>query len=179
MKFEENKSGVYRQQYQYKSFLPGMINVSHGLLAKPSLYLSAHLERHRGVYYDALTRVRESNDMGHWCRFFLQAVSETAENGKQTFQRILNLREDLERLIVSLGRRAENGRRLIYHLYEHPAVTVNQVMEVLNVQFNPAGNLIAALMDMGILKEITGQQRNRVFLFEPYLKIFADSESET
>ena len=153
--------------------------VSHGLLAKPSLYLSAHLEKHRGAYYDALTRVRESNDMGHWCRFFLQAVSETAENGKQTFQRILSLRQDLERLIVSLGRRAENGRRLIYHLYEHPAVTVHQVMEVLNVQFNPAGNLIAALMDMGILKEITGQQRNRVFLFEPYLKIFADSESET
>jgi Fic family protein len=153
--------------------------VSHGLLARPSLYLSAHLERHRGAYYDALTRVRESNDMGHWCRFFLRAVSETAENGKQTFQRILNFREDLERLIVSLGRRAENGRRLIYHLYEHPAVTVNHVMEVLNVQFNPAGNLIATLMDMGILKEITGQQRNRVFLFEPYLKIFTDSESET
>ena len=153
--------------------------VSHGLLANPSLYLSAHLEKHRGAYYDALTRVRESNDMGHWCRFFLQAVSETAENGKQTFQRILSLRQDLERLIVSLGRRAENGRRLIYHLYENPAVTVHQVMEVLNVQFNPAGNLIAALMDMGILKEITGQQRNRVFLFEPYLKIFADSESET
>ena len=153
--------------------------VSHGLLARPSLYLSAHLERHRGAYYDALTRVRESNDMGHWCRFFLQAVSETAENGKQTFQRILSLRQDLEHLIVSLGRRAENGRRLIYHLYEHPAVTVHQVMEVLSVQFNPAGNLIATLMDMGILKEITGQQRNRVFLFEPYLKIFTDSESET
>lgn len=153
--------------------------VSHGLLAKPSLYLSAHLEKHRGAYYDALTRVRESNDMGHWCRFFLQAVSETAENGKQTYQRILSLRQDLERLIVSLGRRAENGRRLIYHLYEHPAVTVHQVMEVLNVQFNPAGNLIATLMDRGILKEITGQQRNRVFLFEPYIKIFADSESET
>ena len=85
--------------------------------------------------------------MGHWCRFFLKAVSETAENGKQTFQRILSLRQDLEHLIVSLGRRAENGRRLIYHLYEHPAVTVHQVMEVLNVQFNPAGNLIATLKD--------------------------------
>jgi Fic family protein len=45
--------------------------VSHGLLNKPSLYLSAHLEKHRGAYYDALTRVRESNDVGHWVRFFL------------------------------------------------------------------------------------------------------------
>jgi Fic family protein len=153
--------------------------VSRGLLNKPSLYLSAHLERHRGAYYDALTRVRESNDMGHWCRFFLQGISETAENGKRTFQRILALRQDLERKIVTLGRRSEKGRRLITYLYEHPAVTVHQVMELLNIQFNPAGNVIAALVDMGVLKEITGQKRNRVFLFEPYLKIFTDSESET
>jgi len=153
--------------------------VSHGLLAKPSLYLSANLEKHRGAYYDALTRVRESNDMGHWCRFFLQAVSETAEHGKRTFQRILVLRQDLERQIVTLGRRAKNGSRLISYLYEHPAVTVNQVMELLNIQFNPASNLITSLIDMGILKEITGQRRNRVFLFEPYFKIFADKESET
>jgi Fic family protein len=64
--------------------------VSHGLLAKPSLYLSAHLEKHRNTYYDALSRVREANDVGHWCRFFLQAVTETAESGKNKFQRILS-----------------------------------------------------------------------------------------
>ena len=152
--------------------------VSHGLLAKPSLYLSAHLEKHRGAYYDALTRVRESNDMGHWCRFFFQAVSETAENGKRTFEKILALRQDIERQTVTLGRRAENARSLIVYLYEHPAATVHQVMELLNIQFNPASNLITSLIDMGILKEITGQRRNRVFLFEPYFKIFADNESE-
>jgi Fic family protein len=152
--------------------------VSHGLLAKPSLYLSAHLEKQRGAYYDALTRVRESNDMGHWCRFFLQGVSETAENGKRTFQRILSLRQDIERQIVTLGRRAESGRKLISHLYEHPAVSIRQIMDVLGIQFNPARSLVARFMDMGILKEITGQRRNRLFLFERYFRIFADSESE-
>ena len=153
--------------------------VSHGLLSKPSLYLSAHLEKQRGAYYDALTRVRESNDLGHWCRFFLQGVSETAQNGKRTFQSILRLQQNLESQIVTLGRRAENGRRLISQLYEHPAVSINQVMAFLDIQFNPARNLIAALMDMGILKEITAQKRNRIFLFEPYFNIFADTESET
>ena len=152
--------------------------VSHELLSKPSLYLSAHLEKQRGAYYDALTRVRESNDLGHWCRFFLQGVSETAENGKRTFQNILKLRQDLESLIVTMGRRAENGRRLILHLYEHPAVSIQQVMALLGIQFNPARNLIATLEKMGILKEITGHKRNRIFLFEPYFNIFADTESE-
>ena len=152
--------------------------VGHGLLAKPSLYLSAHLEKHRGAYYDALTRVRESNDIGYWCRFFLQGVSETAENGKRTFEKILILRQDLENQIVTLGRRAENSRKLISHLYEHPAVTIHQAMDVLNIQFNPARNLISTLTDMGILKEITGQRRNRIFLFEPYFNIFSDRESE-
>jgi Fic family protein len=152
--------------------------VNHGLLAKPSLYLSAHLEKQRGAYYDALTRVRESNDMGHWCRFFLQGVSETAENGKRTFQKILTLRQDLERRIVTLGRRAEGGRKLISHLYEYPVISIRQIMDVLGIQFNPARSLVARFMDMGILKEITGQRRNRLFLFEPYFEIFADTENE-
>jgi len=110
--------------------------------------------------------------MGHWCRFFLQAVSETAENGKRTFEKILTMRYDIERQTVTLGRRAANARSLIVYLYEHPAVRVHQVIELLNIQFNPASNLITSLIDMGILKEITVKRRNRVFLFEPYFKIF-------
>jgi Fic family protein len=146
--------------------------VSHRLLAKPSLYLSAHLERHRGAYYDALTRVRESNDMGHWCRFFMRAVAETAENGKMTFQEILALRENLESKMGKIGRRAENARRLISYLYEQPAVSVDTVMKVLNINKNPARDLIKAMQDQDILEEVTGFRRNRIFVFRKYLNIF-------
>jgi len=146
--------------------------VSHGLLAKPSLYLSAHLEKHRSAYYDALTRVRESNDIGHWCRFFLQAMSETAENGKITFQKILTLRQDLERQIVTMGRRAENARRLILYLYEQPAVTVDGVMKSLGINKNPARGLIKTMEDQNILEEVTGFGRNRIFVFRKYLDVF-------
>ena len=148
--------------------------VSHGLLAKPSLYLSAHLEKHRTAYYDALSRVRESNDLGHWCRFFLQAVVETAESGKKTFQNILSLRQELERKVVTLGRRAENGRKLMMHLFKRPAVTVNQVVDLLGLQYHAANNLVQALAEMDILKEITGYQRNRIFLFKQYIDIFSE-----
>lgn len=146
--------------------------VSHGLLAKPSLYLSAHLERHRGAYYDALTRVRESNDMGQWCRFFMQAVTETAENGKLTFQQILTLRQDLENQMGKLGRRAENARKLISYLYEQPAVSVDAVMKALRINKNPARDLIKAMEDQHILEEVTGFRRNRIFVFRKYLNIF-------
>jgi len=146
--------------------------VSHGLLNKPSLYLSAHLEKHRSTYYDALTRVRLSNDIGHWVRFFLQAVVETAESGKKTFQRILALRQELDAEILKLGRRAENGQRLILYLYGTPTITVNKTMELLAIKYVPANRLIATLVDMGILQEITGFQRNRIFLLRRYIDIF-------
>jgi Fic family protein len=148
--------------------------VSHGLLSKPSLYLSAHLEKHRGAYYDALTRVRESNDIGHWVRFFLQAVIVTAESGKQTFQQILALRHDLDREVVKLGRRAENARQLIMYLYGTPAITVNKAMELLGINYVPANSLIAALAEIGVLAEITGFQRNRIFILRRYINIFSD-----
>lgn len=146
--------------------------VSHGLLAKPSLYLSAHFEKHRGSYYDALTRVRESHDLGHWVRFFLQAVFETAESGKRTFQNILVLRQDLERDVVKLGRRAENARRLIILLYGNPAITVNFVSEQLGLKYYTANQLVTTLVDMNVLKEVTGFQRNRIFIFQRYIDIF-------
>lgn len=148
--------------------------VSHGLLNKPSLYLSAHLEKHRGAYYDALTRVRESNDIGHWVRFFLQAVVETAESGKKTFQRILALRQELDAEVVKLGRRAENAQQLILYLYGTPTITVNRTMELLGIKYVPANSLIATLAGMGVLQEVTGFQRNRIFILRRYIDIFRD-----
>ncbi len=108
-------------------------------------------------------RVRESNDIGHWVRFFLQAVVETSESGKQTFQRILALRQELDREVVKLGRRAENARKLITYLYGAPTITVNKAMDLLAIKYVPANGLIATLADMEILEEVTGYQRNRIF----------------
>ena len=127
--------------------------VSNGLLTKPALYLSAHLEKHRAAYYDALSHVRKANDLGHWCRFFLQAVISTAEHGKLTFQRILSLRQETDKQIVTLGRRAENGRRLIMYLYGKPSVSVNSVMGILGIKVNPARQLIDACQDLDFMDD--------------------------
>ncbi|MCK4787302.1 MAG: Fic family protein, partial [Desulfobacteraceae bacterium] len=69
--------------------------ISKELLKKPTLYVSAHIEKHKVAYYDALTRVREQNDMGHWVRFFMTALRDTALKGRETFQSILSLRQEV------------------------------------------------------------------------------------
>ena len=77
--------------------------VSQGLLAKPSLYLSDFFERNRASYYDALMRVRLSNDLIHWVRFFLQGVAETATKGRDVFRQVLLLRTEAEQKVMGLG----------------------------------------------------------------------------
>ncbi len=146
--------------------------VSHGLLAKPSLYLSAHLEKHRSQYYDALSRTRASNDIGQWCRFFLQAVIETARNGKETLERLFEMKQEHDQLILGLGRRAENGARFLAYIYDNPVCTIAEAAEVLDVSFNTASVLVEDFEKMGLLQEATGFGRNRQFQCRPYLDCF-------
>lgn len=87
--------------------------VSRGLLRKPSLYLSSHFEKHRGAYYDALTRVRTASDLSHWIRFFLVAVIETARGGVTTFQSILELRAEIDLKVDAMGRKAPRARAFL------------------------------------------------------------------
>lgn len=148
--------------------------VGNGLMLKPTLYLSDFFEKHRGQYYDALTRVRESNDIGHWARFFLQAVADTAENGKVTFENILKLHRNTENELVRLGRRAENARKLMMRLYQSPVITVREVEEFLDVKYYTANALINSLTEMNILEEMTGFSRNRIFAFRKYIKAFGE-----
>lgn len=146
--------------------------VNKGLLRKPSLYLSDFFERNRASYYDALMRVRVSNDLLHWVKFFLSAIIETAGKGKQTFESILALRHEVDTQAFGYGKRAENMQTLLKHLYRRPAVTAGQASEILEVSHQSASALLNKMVEDGILDEITGYQRNRVFMFTRYLQLF-------
>lgn len=146
--------------------------VSHGLLAKPSLYLSDFFERHRASYYDALMRVRVSNDLIHWVRFFLRGVAETAVKGRQVFQQILGLRTAVEHDILSLGKRAPNARKALNFLYRQPIVKAADLEGALSVSTPTANALIRDFERLGILSEVTGQARGRVYEFKRYLDLF-------
>jgi Fic family protein len=146
--------------------------VSNGLLAKPSLYLSDFFERNRGSYYDALTRVRVSNDLIHWVQFFLTGVAETARKGRDVFQQILALRTEAEQLLLTLGKRAPNGRLALNLLYRKPVVSAADIEAALSVSTPTANALIRDFERLGILKEITGQLRGRSYMFNRYLRLF-------
>ena len=146
--------------------------VSKGLLRKPTLYLSAYLEKHKGSYFDALTRVRASNDLGHWVRFFLTALLETARNGRTTFQGILKIRQEVEQSTLSLGKRAENSRQLLNHLYTHPIVTPNEVAKLLQTTHQTASTLIHDFESLGILEKSFKLERSQAYIFRRYLDLF-------
>ena len=146
--------------------------ISHKLLAKPSLYLSDYLQKNKGAYYDALTRVRVSNDLSHWIKMFLVAVISTAETGKKTFQEILTLRNEVESKVLSMGRRAKNAQRLLHVLYRRPVLNSAAVMKELGISQVAADQLLKGFLKAGIVREVTGFKRNRLFQFTRYFNLF-------
>jgi Fic family protein len=149
--------------------------VSNGLLKKPSLYLSDFIERHKIAYYESLTFVREKNDLTEWIKFFLEAVIATAQNGVQTFQKILALKQEMDALMPAFGKKAHNASKLLEYLYQKPIITVNDIVEPLEISKQTANLLVKDFESHGILKEITGYQRNKMFVFVKYMDIYSKS----
>ncbi|QQS50516.1 MAG: Fic family protein [Bacteroidota bacterium] len=146
--------------------------VSKGILQKPVLYLSDFFERNRQLYYDNLTIVREKNDLGRWYKFFLVGVIETAKNGIVTFDNILQLQKQIDIDIQSLGSRALKAKKVIDYLYKRPMITADKVGEIASISMPSSYKLISDLERLKILKEKTGGQRSRVYVFDNYLKLF-------
>ncbi|MGD9994709.1 MAG: Fic family protein [Salinivirgaceae bacterium] len=146
--------------------------VSKGILQKPVLYLSDFFEKNRKLYYDNLTTVRENNNLEQWYKFFLVGVIETAKNGIITFDNILQLQKQTDFDIQSLGSRVLKARKVIDYLYKRPMITADKVSEVASISMPSAYKLISDLEKLNVLKENTGGQRSRVYVFENYLNLF-------
>lgn len=147
--------------------------VDQKILNKPLLYLSAFFEKNKSLYYDNLTFVRTKSDMTQWLKYFLVGVAETAEDATQTLSDILELKTKLEiSITTTFGKRSNNALLLLQFLFTKPIVHVNQVKEVTRSSYKSANDLVSDFVNVGILKEMTGQNRNRIFGFDQYLKMF-------
>ena len=146
--------------------------IERGLLQKPTLYLSEYFEKYRVEYFDSLSRVRINNDLDQWLNFFLNGVVETSKNGIKTLDKIIKLQGNCQEKISSLGRRAKLGRILLKILFTAPIVNVNKIVKELKVTFPTANALISDFEKIGIFKEVTGYDRNRLFSFVDYIDLF-------
>ncbi len=148
--------------------------ISYNILSNPTLYLSDYFEKNRSAYYDALSRVHESNDIEHWIKFFLIGVGETAKRGKETLEKIIDLRKKYEERIESgMGIKSQKlGKELLKHLFAKPVVTAKEVESMLSITKPTAQGLVKKLSELGILREKTGNSRNRIFILREYLDLF-------
>lgn len=143
-----------------------------GLLDKPWLFISPVLERNRGSYYDALTRVRVSNDLSHWCRFMLEAIRQAADESVQRITAVISLRGSLPERLRPLKQRAARGATLMESFFGTPVMDVQGAADTLECAFGTANRLLADLCAIGVLKEISGRNRDRLYMFEPYVALF-------
>ena len=145
------------------------------ILTKPVLYLSWFFMRHRAEYYDRLQGVRDRGDWEGWIAFFLRAVAVVSADAAATTRRILTLRERHRALITErLGRAAGNGHRVLEGLFRQPLVTVAGVRRQVGTSYANANALVARMVGAGILEELTGRRRNRVFAYRAYLRLFSE-----
>lgn len=144
------------------------------VLQHPVLYLSHYLKQHRSAYYDRLMAVRYEGDWEGWLRFFLTGVAEVAREAEDTARRIVGLREGVRRTAQETGM-SVNTLKLLDHLFEQPIINVKAAQERLGVSFPAANAMVNELQTVGVLTEVTGGRRNRMFRFGPYLDLFADA----
>lgn len=147
------------------------------LLRRPLLYLSHYLKRHRAQYYDRLMAIRDRGDWEGWLKFFLQGLGEVANQATETARQILQLRET-HRQFVSEKTTTTNALRFLDYLYQQPVVTARLVVRVLEVSPPTANSLVNQFHNIGLLSELTGKRRNRLFSYGPYLRLFEDTPSE-
>lgn len=146
--------------------------VSKRVLKRPILYLSDFFERHRSLYYDNLMRVRIHNDINQWLKFFLTGVIETSQKGVETLSSIMQLKESTEKQIEPLGKRGIDARLVINYLYKKPIISASEIMPLIEKSPQTVYNLLADLERFGIINEITGAQRNKLYIFEAYVDCF-------
>jgi len=147
--------------------------VSAGILDKPLLYLSEFFERHKDLYYDNLTLARTKNDLDQWIRFFLTGVVETATRSSETLQKIIILKNDIEKeRILLMGKRSKQALDLFHKLFGKPVVNIRDVQAFTGLSPKAANDLAQIFVEKKILTETTGYQRNRVFVFTEYMKMF-------
>jgi len=119
-------------------------------------------------------KVRLQNDLGQWLNFFLTGIIQTATSALNTLKQVTDLKANLEKeKIMNMGKRSKTALELLHYLFEKPVVNVKEVQEKTDLSAKAANDLVKEFLDKGILREITGFHRNRMFVFDEYMNLFS------
>ncbi len=152
--------------------------LSKGILAKPCFYISDYLEKHRDAYYEALDRVRLKNDITHWIKFFLQACIYTAQGAKHKFKQVVALVEDYNNRLAEISGKYVNNKAILETFYADPLQSSREIQEKTELTNPTVTRALKQMLECGILSEITGYSRNRVYALKEYFLIFAGTSIE-
>jgi Fic family protein len=144
------------------------------VLSRPLLYLSLYLKQNRDEYYERLQRVRTDGAWEQWVRFFLEGVLEVAASATETTRRIVELVEQDRRRVHELGRASGSAARVHDSAVREIVLTIPWTARRLKLSEPTAGKAISHLVSLGVLREITGRPRGRIFVYQDYLALLSE-----
>jgi Fic family protein len=146
-----------------------------GILREPMLYLSLYLKQNRAEYYSLLDKVRKEGDWESWLEFFLEGVRVTAEGAVETAERLQAMFEaHRDAITARAGRRAGSTLRIHDVLKARPIQSLSALRDATNLSFPAVSSAVEFLVASGVVRELTGKQRNRLFAYDQYLEVLAE-----
>jgi Fic family protein len=148
-----------------------LIFCSHNILKEPMLYLSLYFKTHRDHYYQLLNNVRLTGDWESWLAFFADAVIETAKQAVDTAQQLMKLASDDGTRINQLKRISGSANLVHKAMLERPMASPNWIRQKTQLSQATVNACLRELVALGIVKEVTGQKRNRLYSYIQYIRI--------
>jgi len=152
--------------------------VERGILKRPLLYPSLFFKEHREEYIDRLQAISDKGAWEEWLSFFVDGVGHVAAEATERAVAIVELRREHDELVrAHLGKRTPNALATLDYLFRQPVVSARMIEAQLGVSQPTAAALVRDLEKVGILRELTGKRRNRLFRYERYLELFPGAQS--
>jgi Fic family protein len=147
---------------------------AEGVLQDPLLYLSLYFKMNRSVYYEHLQRVRLNGEWREWILFFLEGIRHTSQQGFETARTLVEVTERHRKSIGTAGRRAGSMLQIYEIMRTHPVISSRELNRLASLSAPAVGAAVRELIQLDLVKEITGKKRDRIFVYDSYLRILGE-----
>ena len=142
------------------------------ILSTPSVYISYFLKMNRIEYYDRMTQVRKTGDYEQWILFFLQALSDSAEDAIQTIDELTKIHNRNAQKFENMTKRQQaNAMNFLIYLEKNPIIDIQKTAAALNLSYNTVAKSVALFVDNGILQQTEKSGRSKIYSYADYLAL--------